>query len=63
MGTEQFVFKGSNVLRVRRPPKTYEPERTCSKLGCDTRLSIYNGTDRCNQHRLFKQARTRGVKE
>ena len=35
---------------VRRSPRTYQRDRVCAVPGCDTRLSIYNGTTVCAEH-------------
>lgn len=46
--------------QASRKPRSYEPERTCSAVGCTTRLSKYNPGDFCNAHRPRKRARLRG---
>jgi hypothetical protein len=36
------------------PVKTFPPGRVCRALGCDTRLSIYNGGIFCAQHQPLR---------
>jgi hypothetical protein len=32
------------------PIPRYSADRTCARAGCSTRLSVYNGGDRCWAH-------------
>jgi hypothetical protein len=34
----------------RRPPKSFDADRVCDELGCETRLSVYNPRQLCWQH-------------
>ena len=51
----------------RRLGVRYEPGRVCDVSNCGTRLSIYNGSDRCSLHEgfsdqlLYGYASTRGT--
>jgi len=48
MGLESV---GGEVLgKERGRVVAFPPGRTCEAEGCDTRLSIYNGRDRCAAH-------------
>lgn len=44
------LVRSANAIPPGSPPKTAEPGRVCSSPGCETRLSIYNDTDRCGLH-------------
>ena len=43
------VLRAYSVL-ADRPNRTYPAGRACDADGCDTRLSIYNGSTFCWQH-------------
>ena len=37
---------GAHVVPIR----SYAADRVCAREGCTTRLSVYNGSDRCAAH-------------
>lgn len=45
----------------RRPPKTYDSGRICAVHECETIVSRYNKSDRCNLHRATRYPRIRGA--
>ena len=47
--------------RVGRPPRVYQDGRYCTKEGCTTVLSIYNGGKFCYNHLPVKRPRLRGA--
>ena len=44
------MTKGTRPGHLPPLSKTEETERTCVHPGCDTKLSVYNVSDRCWQH-------------
>ena len=44
---------GERPVTWRRPAAVHDTGRVCSEAGCDTKLSIYNATNRCSLHRTF----------
>ncbi|MGH2751202.1 MAG: hypothetical protein ACRDK3_10080 [Actinomycetota bacterium] len=53
------THKGSAPLTAR-PSRRYSNERRCVHEGCTTKLSQYNGRDKCWTHADFKIPRLRG---
>ena len=45
-----FVYRGERIDPVLRPVRVYPQGRVCVAQGCDTLLSIYNGSDFCWVH-------------
>ncbi len=41
------------LVTWHRPVDAARAGRVCSQAGCDTRLSIYNSTERCAAHHQF----------
>ncbi|MDQ4149498.1 MAG: hypothetical protein M3164_05835 [Actinomycetota bacterium] len=54
------AIAGSRVGIASKRNRRFEPGRTCSYEGCETKLSVYNPQDRCWLHRSFKAPRLRG---
>jgi hypothetical protein len=50
MRTEKVLVWRAYSVRADRPNRTYPADRVCDTDGCDTRLSIYNGSTLCWQH-------------
>lgn len=48
---------------VDRPNPTYPAGRVCDGDGCDTRLSIYNGSTLCWQHEPARIRLPRGPRK
>jgi hypothetical protein len=44
------VTKGTRPGRQPSASKAQGQGRVCSHAGCQTRLSVYNGSERCWQH-------------
>jgi hypothetical protein len=44
------VTKGTRPGHLPPPSKAEEEGRVCSFPGCETRLSVYNASERCWQH-------------
>lgn len=57
---DEKVHKGVLAAQSSRPSATKASGRICAQDGCDTRLSVYNGQDRCALHSLFNKPRMRG---
>lgn len=49
-------------ISASRPSRTYPAGRECAADGCDTRLSIYNGSRLCWQHEPLRIRLPRGRK-
>jgi hypothetical protein len=45
----------------RRAPRTFGTGRVCADQSCDTIVSRYNKSDRCNLHRPTHYPRIRGA--
>lgn len=41
------------MVTWHRPVNTEQAGRVCAHEGCDTKLSIYNSSDRCAAHHRF----------
>jgi len=52
---------GELFVAHRRSPRTFTTGRRCSFDGCNTLLSIYNGTDHCSAHGTFHAWSTPGL--
>jgi hypothetical protein len=48
--TTPFVYRGERIHPGLRPVRVYPQGRVCGAQGCDTLLSIYNGSDFCWVH-------------
>ena len=55
-------YRGTRVRELPRRNRTYPPGRVCAELGCGTRLSVYNRSDRCWQHEPVRPYFERGTK-
>lgn len=44
------VTKGTRPGSLPPPSKAGGQGRVCSQAGCETRLSVYNASERCWQH-------------
>ncbi len=51
--TDGRHFVADRLATWHRPVTTEPAGRVCSEPGCDTRLSIYNTTERCSVHHQF----------
>lgn len=58
MMTEQQVGRATRLETGRRP-KVQERGRVCAEDSCETKLSIYNKSDRCSLHRPVHYPRSR----
>lgn len=54
------TMKASRVAKVPRRSKTYGDDRICAEDDCNTRLSMYNKFEKCNQHKGVHFPRLRG---
>jgi hypothetical protein len=54
------VTKGTRPGRLPPPSRPERPDRVCSAPGCETRLSVYNASERCWQHAEVAFPATRG---
>lgn len=52
-----LIVHGSRALRLPKPSRRYEEERTCSHAGCNIRLSAYNAYETCHNHTFPWSAR------
>ncbi|HUI04403.1 MAG TPA: hypothetical protein VLZ77_12730 [Acidimicrobiales bacterium] len=43
---------GAHIVPIR----SYAADRVCAQEGCTTRLSVYNGSDRCAAHDFHVEA-------
>jgi len=50
MRTEKVLVWRAYSVWAHRANRTYPADRVCDADGCDTRLSIYNGSTLCWQH-------------
>jgi hypothetical protein len=50
MRTDKVQVWRARSLWTERPNRTYPTGRVCAAEGCDTRISIYNGSKLCWQH-------------
>jgi hypothetical protein len=61
---ERVTLPGGGSVTARRTvghkPRVYESGRVCAEDGCDTRLTRYNGGDRCFRHQPMRYPRIRG---
>lgn len=46
--------------RLPTASRTYPEGRVCAASGCDTRISVYNGSDLCWRHQPVRIPPTRG---
>lgn len=54
------ALQGALARRLPTASRTYPEGRVCAASGCDTRISIYNGSDLCWRHRPVRIPPTRG---
>ena len=57
---EESTVRGEWIRPIRRPVPTYPPGRVCAAEGCQTVLSIYNGSEHCWVHQSVRFPRVRG---
>ena len=58
MVTDEQVGRATRLQTGKRP-KVEQQGRVCAEDSCETRLSIYNRSDRCNVHRPVHYPRSR----
>ncbi len=60
MATE--AMRGHHPVGLPRKSRTYAEGRVCADPGCETRISVYNRSDRCFLHAGARIPRLRGKK-
>jgi hypothetical protein len=60
MRTEKVLVWRASSVWADRANRTYPADRVCDGDGCDTRLSIYNGSTLCWQHEPLRIRLPRG---
>ncbi len=63
MRTEKVPVWRAYPVWTGRPNRTYPAGRECDADGCDTRLSIYNGSTLCWQHEPARIRLPRGQRK
>jgi hypothetical protein len=63
MRTEKVLVWRADSAWVDRTNRTYPADRVCDADGCDTRLSIYNGSMLCWQHEPARIRLPRGQRK
>jgi len=59
---QQDLSIGGEVFNSHdRPPRRFASGRSCAEPECNTRLSIYNDSDRCSLHRVDLTLYMRGT--
>ncbi len=63
MRTEKVLVWRAYSVWADRANRTYPADRVCDGTGCDTRLSIYNGSTLCWQHEPARIRLPRGPRK
>lgn len=54
------VLRGKRIRGKLRAPKTYDEDRVCAHVECETKLSRYNKREFCYAHAPTRFPRLRG---